>query len=83
METTISAFHTSFYIPAIQKLAFYLPHTRILSTNNCGEMHQTAFKRCEFFQVLLCCCDYAEIVVEKLFHQIQSENYGGNRSVSI
>ena len=38
METTISDFHTSFYIPAIQKLAFHLPHVRILGTNHCGEM---------------------------------------------
>ena len=38
METTISDFRTSFYIPAIQKLAFRLPHVRILGTNNCGEL---------------------------------------------
>ena len=30
METKISGFHTSFYIPAIQKLVFHLPHVRIL-----------------------------------------------------
>ena len=35
METTISDFHTSFYIPSIQELAFHLPHVRILSTNHC------------------------------------------------
>ena len=44
METTISDFHTSFYIPAIQKLAFHLPHVRIIGTNHCGEMQRTAFK---------------------------------------
>ena len=38
METTISESHTSFYIPTIQKLAFNLPHVRILGTNHCGEM---------------------------------------------
>ena len=38
METTIYEFHTSFYIPAIQKLAFHLPHVRILGTNQFGEM---------------------------------------------
>ena len=37
-ETTISDFHTSFYIPAIKKLAFQLPHVPILGTNHCGEM---------------------------------------------
>ena len=44
-ETTISDFHTSFYIPAIKKLAFHLPHVRILGSNHCGEMRRTAFKR--------------------------------------
>ena len=38
METTISDFRTSFYIPAIQNLAFRLPYVRILVTNHCGEM---------------------------------------------
>ena len=42
METTISDFHTSFYIPAIQKLDFYLPQVRILGANHCGEMRRKA-----------------------------------------
>ena len=37
-KTTISAFGTSLYIPAIQNLAFQLPHVRILGTNHYGEM---------------------------------------------
>ena len=44
-ETTISEFYTSFYIPAIQKLAFHLPYVRTLGTNHCGEMRRTAFRR--------------------------------------
>ena len=83
METTISNFHTIFYIPAIQKLAFHLPHVRILGTNHCGEMRCTAFKRHEFFQDVLCRRDYAERVVASFANQIQSEYYGGNISVSI
>ena len=63
METTISDFHTSFYIPATQKLAFRLPHVRILGTNHCGEMRRTAFKRRELFQDILCCRDYADMEV--------------------
>ena len=82
METTISDFHTSFYIPAIQKLAFHPPHVRILGTNHCGEMQHTAFKRRELFQDFLCCRDYAERLVARFSHQIQSEYYGGNISVS-
>ena len=63
METTISDFHTSFYIPAIQKLNFRLPHVRILGTNHCGELRRTAFKRRELFQDVICRRDYAERVV--------------------
>ena len=59
MEITIYYFHTKFYITAIQKLAFHIPHVSILGTNNCGEMQRTAFKRRELFQDVLCRRDYA------------------------
>ena len=71
METKISDFHTSFYIPSIQKLDFHLPHVRILGNNHCGEMRRTAFKRCELFQDVICRRDYYERVVEIFAHQIQ------------
>ena len=83
METTISDFHTSFYIPDIQKLAFNLPHVRILGTNHCGELRRTVFKRRELFQDVLCHRDYADRVVASFSNQIQSQYYVGNRSVSI
>ena len=83
METTISDFHTSFYIPAIQKLEFCLPRVRILGTNHCDAMQRTAFKGRELFQDVLCCRDYSERVVANLAHQIKSEYYGVNISVSI
>ena len=41
METTISDFPTSFYIPSIHNLAFHLPHVRILGTYHCGELRHT------------------------------------------
>ena len=72
-ETAISDFHTSFYIPSIQKLAFHLPHVRILGTNHCGGLRRTAFKRHELFQDVLCRRDYAERVVASFANQIQSE----------
>ena len=72
METTISDFHTSFYIPAIHKLAFHLPHVRILGTNHCGELRRTAFKRRELFKDVLCRREYAERVVASFANQIQS-----------
>ena len=83
METTISEFHIIYYIPAIQKLAFHLPHVRILGTNHCGKMRRTAFKQSELFQDVLCRHDYAEKVVERFANKIQPEYYGGNISVSI
>ena len=83
METTISDFHTSFYIPSIQKLAVHLPHVRTLGTNQCGEIRRTAFKRCELFQDVLCRCYYAKRLVASFANQIQSECYGGNIYVYI
>ena len=71
IETKISYFHTSFYIPAIQKLAFHLPHVRILGTNHCGEMRRTAFKRRELFQYFICRRDYAERLVARFSNKIQ------------
>ena len=73
METSISDFRTSFYIPAIHKLAFHLPHVRILGTNHCDELLRTAFKRRELFQDVLCRRDYAERVLASFDNQIQSE----------
>ena len=75
METTISDFCTSIYIPSIQKLAFHLPHVRILGANHCGEMRRTAFKRRELFQYVLFRRDYAERVVASFANQIQSKYY--------
>ena len=70
METTIYDFHTSFYIPAIQKLAFHLPHVGILGTNHCGAIRHTAFKQRELFQDILYLRDYAERVVANFSNQI-------------
>ena len=82
-EKKISNFHTSFYIPKIQKLVFHIPHVQILGTNHCDKSCWTAFKLRESFQDALCCRDYAERLVASFPHQIQSEYYGGNISVSI
>ena len=83
METTISNFHTSFFIPEIHKLAFHIPHVQILGTNHCGDSCRTAFKRRKSFQYVLCCRDYAEMVVARFSKQIEKKYYGGNISVSI
>ena len=71
METTISNFHTSLYIPEIQELAFHIPHVQILGTTHCGDSRPTAFKRRELFQDVPCRRDYSERVVASFAHQIQ------------
>ena len=71
METTISGFRTSFYILAIQKLAFHLPHVRILGKNHGGEMRRTAFKLHGFFQDVIFRRGYDERVVASFANQIQ------------
>ena len=71
METTISGLHTSFYIPANQKLAFHLPHVCIIGINKCSEMQRTAFKQRELFQYVLYLRDHAERLVSRFSHQIQ------------
>ena len=72
METTISNFHTTFYIPSIQKLAIHITHVQIIGTNHCGDSCQTAFKRHESFQDVLCRREYSERIVVSSSHLIQS-----------
>ena len=71
METTVSDYRTSFYIPAIQRLDFHLPHVHILGTNHCGELLRTAFKRRKLFQYVLFCHYYSGDLVASFAHQIQ------------
>ena len=59
METTISNFHTSFYIPETQDLEFHIPHVQILGKNHCGGSRRTTFKRRKSFQDVLCRHDCA------------------------
>ena len=74
-ETTIYNFHTSFYIPEIQKLAFHILRIQILSKNYCGDSCQNAFKRRKSFQDVICCRDYSKRLVYIFAHKIQSEYY--------
>ena len=55
----------------------------ILGINHCGKLQRTDFKCCELFQYVLCRSDYAERVVARFSHKIQSDYYYGNRSVYI
>ena len=83
MESSILDFHQDFYISAIQKLAFHLPHVRIFGKHHCGNTQREASKRHSNFQDGLCCRDCSERVVARFSHQIKSEYYGGNIYVTI
>ena len=72
METTISNFHTSFYIPEIQNLASHIPHVEIMGKNHYGNSHPTMFKCYESFQDVLCLRGYSETEIATFTHQIQS-----------
>ena len=53
-------------------LAFHIPDVQILGTNHCDDSHQTAFKRRDSFQDVLCRHDYADRLVASFANQIQS-----------
>ena len=56
---------------------------RILVTLYCGKELRERFKLWVNINDVLCCSDYAERLISNFSRQIQSEYYGGNRSVSI
>ena len=39
MELSMVEYRQDFYIPAIHKLAFHLPHVRIIGTHHFGNTH--------------------------------------------
>ena len=83
IEKSITQFHEKFYIPEIQKLAFHLPHVRILGNLHCDKERHDEYKRRRNLYDVLYRRDYADRVVYSFTNQIQSEYYGGNMYVSI
>ena len=83
METPISDFYTSFYIPATQNISFHLSPVLILGTNHCGNTRLEALKRRRTNQDGLCYCVHDERVIANCAHQIHYECYVSNRSVYI
>ena len=55
----------------------------ILVTHHYGKERHEAFKRRIRQYGVLCRSDYVERILSSFAHQIQSEYYGGNRSVFI
>ena len=71
MESSIVDFRHQLYIPSIQKLAFNLPHVRIIGTHHCDNTRQEAFKIIAAYQDVLCLHDYAEHLVARFSHKNQ------------
>ena len=72
LETSITKFHENYYISAIQKLAFHLPHVRILITHHCGKERREELKLRVNLHYSLIRRDYTKQVVSSFSHQIQS-----------
>ena len=51
METAITNFRTSFFIPAIKKLAFHITYVQILGTNHCDESRRTFSNAANHFKM--------------------------------
>ena len=83
MEKSIVEFHIHFYTNAIQKLSLNFPHKYIIGTHQFGHTLREAFKNCSDYQDVLCHLNDAELVVSSFAHQIKSEYYVGNISMSI
>ena len=58
-------------IPAIQKLAFYYPHVRILVTHHCDKERHKAFKLWGNLHNILFRHEYAERIILSFSHQLQ------------
>ena len=65
MELSIEEFHKDLYIPAIQKLAFHLPHVRILGTHHFGNTGQEEFRRHSDLQYVLCHRDDSKYALDR------------------
>ena len=70
-ETSVTEFNEKFYIAAIQKLAFNLPHVNILGNYHCRKECHDVFIPWVSLNDVLCCHDCAERVVSSFYHKIQ------------
>ena len=84
LNNSISKFHKKYYKAAIHRLAFHLPHVMILGKNHCAKLRREAFEERVKDNFDICCeRDYAERFVLKPGIEVQSQHFGGNRSLSI
>ena len=83
IEETISQFHNNYYKPAIMKLAFHLPHVKLLGKHHCAAQRKAAFVQRGANMDITLRRDYAERCVERHAIELQCQHFGGNRSLSM
>jgi hypothetical protein len=77
----IGRFLKEFYLPALEKYSYHLPHVMILSKVVCGKMRQDAFAKDT--GSIKTRRDYAERLSAIFNMEVQSEHFGNGRSLSI
>ena len=76
----IGTFMNDYYVPALRKLAYHRPHTRILGKDHCGALRLAAYKRKPSVRTRR---DYAERLAAAFSLEIQSDHFGNGRSLSM
>jgi hypothetical protein len=71
----------NFYLVALERYAYHLPHVRILSKNSCGQMRQNWFNNTP--GALKTTRDYAERMSAAFNFEAQHEHFGNDRDLSI
>ena len=80
MECAIGTFHTEYYLPSLEKLAYHRPHVKILGKGYCGAARLAAFKRKPSVRTRR---DYAERLAASFNLEAQAEHFGNGRSLSM
>ena len=78
-----NTFHVKYYQPAIEKLAYHIPHVCILGTNHIGKTRREALEKGQSDYDVKLRRDYAERLTTALIHQIQSQHFGGKNTLSM
>jgi hypothetical protein len=79
----IGEFIVQYYLPGLEKLAYHLPHVKILSkrVGQCAAMRYETFKKEPgWFMVRR---DYAERLLAEFDLEVQSTHFGNHRSLSM
>eukprot|EP00957_Ditylum_brightwellii_P081621 6209078-Ditylum_brightwellii.AAC.1 len=82
-DESVSSFHQLYYKPAIEKLAYHLPHMQIVGTKHIGSARRDAMLRCNEKKDIKVWCDFADRFVAEFATEIQSKHFRGNQILSV